>query len=62
MATYFEKIHEALTSAAEAGAFHPYRYSGRDLVVDETVTVAPATALVYEVSSSFGLPRSYNFV
>lgn len=57
MATYTERIHEALTSAAEAGVFHPIRFSGRDLTVDTTVTVAPATALVYEVSSSFGLPR-----
>jgi hypothetical protein len=57
MATYTERIHEALTSAAESGAFHPVRFTGRDLAVDTNVTVAPSTVLVYEVSSSFGLPR-----
>ena len=59
MATYTERIHEALTSAAEAGEFRPVRFSGRDLTVDEGTTVAPATALVYEVSSQFGTPKVF---
>ena len=56
MATYTEQIHKAITETMEGGAFHPFRYSGRVLTVDDSSSVAPATVLVYEVSSFFGTP------